>query len=133
MCQLKNPVTPPGIDPGTFRPVPQRLNHCATPCPSFIPPKVQGRFIIVFSYEEHYYTFLPQISKYIYYHNILFERCKYMDLFIDYMNSRSQRTQNLIYRRRFCNRRVFSHFCLPEHMPVFFLPQRTCFLLHVIG
>jgi hypothetical protein len=28
---LKNPVTPPGIDPGTFRLVTQRLNHYATP------------------------------------------------------------------------------------------------------
>jgi len=27
---LKNPVTPPGIDPGTFRLVAQRLNHYAT-------------------------------------------------------------------------------------------------------
>ena len=27
---LKNPVTPPGIDPGTFRLVAQHLNHCAT-------------------------------------------------------------------------------------------------------
>ena len=30
---LKNPVTPPGIDPGTFRIVAQRLNHYATPGP----------------------------------------------------------------------------------------------------
>jgi hypothetical protein len=28
---LKNPVTPPGIDPGTVRLVTQRLNHYATP------------------------------------------------------------------------------------------------------
>jgi hypothetical protein len=28
---LKNPVTPPGIDPGTFRLVAQRFNHYATP------------------------------------------------------------------------------------------------------
>jgi hypothetical protein len=28
---LKNPVTAPGIDPGTVRLVPQRLNHYATP------------------------------------------------------------------------------------------------------
>ena len=27
---LKNPVTPPGIDPGTVRLVAQRLNHYAT-------------------------------------------------------------------------------------------------------
>jgi len=27
---LKNPVTPPGIDPGAVRLVAQRLSHCAT-------------------------------------------------------------------------------------------------------
>jgi hypothetical protein len=30
---LKNPVTPPGIDPGTVRLVAQRLNHYATSGP----------------------------------------------------------------------------------------------------
>jgi len=30
---LKNPVTPPGIDPGAFRLVQQRLNRYATPGP----------------------------------------------------------------------------------------------------
>ena len=30
---LKNPVTTPGIDPGTVRLVAQRLNHYATPGP----------------------------------------------------------------------------------------------------
>jgi hypothetical protein len=30
---LKNPVTPPGIDPGTVQLVVQRLNHYATPGP----------------------------------------------------------------------------------------------------
>jgi hypothetical protein len=30
---LKNPVTPPGIDPETVRIVAQRLNHYATPGP----------------------------------------------------------------------------------------------------
>jgi hypothetical protein len=32
---MKNPVTPPGIDPGTVRLVAQRLNHYATPGPIF--------------------------------------------------------------------------------------------------
>ena len=32
--QKKSPVTPPGIDPGTVRPVAQRLNHYATPGPT---------------------------------------------------------------------------------------------------
>jgi hypothetical protein len=31
---LKNPVTPPGINPGTVRLVAQRLNHYATPGPN---------------------------------------------------------------------------------------------------
>ena len=30
---LKNPVTPPGIDPGTVQLVPQCLNHYAIPGP----------------------------------------------------------------------------------------------------
>ena len=30
---LKNPVTPPGIDPGTVRLIVQRINHYATPSP----------------------------------------------------------------------------------------------------
>jgi hypothetical protein len=33
--QLKNPVTPKGINPGTVRLVAQCLNHYATPGPSF--------------------------------------------------------------------------------------------------
>jgi hypothetical protein len=32
---LKNPVTPPRIDPGTFRLVAQRLNHYATTGPNW--------------------------------------------------------------------------------------------------
>ena len=33
---LKNPVTPPGIDPETVRLVGQRLNHYSTPGPPFL-------------------------------------------------------------------------------------------------
>jgi len=29
---MKNPLTPAGIEPATFRFVAQHLNHCATPC-----------------------------------------------------------------------------------------------------
>ena len=32
----KSQVTPPGIDPGTFRLIPQRLNHYATPGPTSV-------------------------------------------------------------------------------------------------
>jgi hypothetical protein len=39
---LKNPVTRPGIDPGTVRLVAQRLTHYATPGPlqQYIPTKI---------------------------------------------------------------------------------------------
>jgi hypothetical protein len=39
---MKNPVTPPGIDPGTVRLVAQRLDHYATPGPevAFYPTKI---------------------------------------------------------------------------------------------
>ena len=30
---MKNPLTPPGIEPATFRFVAQHLNHCATAVP----------------------------------------------------------------------------------------------------
>jgi hypothetical protein len=33
---LKNPVTPPGIDPGTIQLVAQRLNHYVNPGPNAI-------------------------------------------------------------------------------------------------
>jgi len=33
---MKDPVTPPGIDPGTVRLVAQRLNHYPTPGPIII-------------------------------------------------------------------------------------------------
>jgi len=33
---MKNPLTPAGIEPATFRFVAQRLNHCATAGPKFI-------------------------------------------------------------------------------------------------
>ena len=32
---MKNPMTPAGIEPATFRFVAQHLNHCATAVPSF--------------------------------------------------------------------------------------------------
>jgi len=33
LCQWKTPLTPPGIEPATFRFVAQHLNHCATAVP----------------------------------------------------------------------------------------------------
>jgi len=32
---MKNPLTPAGIEPATFRFVAQHLNHCATAVPTF--------------------------------------------------------------------------------------------------
>ena len=45
---LKNPVTPPGIDPGTVRLVPQRLNHYATtgPTSSITRFKIQKFYVL---------------------------------------------------------------------------------------
>jgi hypothetical protein len=41
---LNNPVTPPGIDPGTVRLVAQRLNHYATPGPSHHQTKYKTQY-----------------------------------------------------------------------------------------
>jgi hypothetical protein len=41
---LKNPVTPPGNDPGTVRLLAQRLNHYATPDPGPFHVRFQKRF-----------------------------------------------------------------------------------------
>ena len=40
---MKNPVTPAGIEPGTFRFVAQHLNHCATAAPLIISVASQKR------------------------------------------------------------------------------------------
>jgi hypothetical protein len=49
---LKNPVTPPGIDPGTVRLVAQRLNHYATPGPtnSYTRPKYVFHFLEILEF-----------------------------------------------------------------------------------
>ena len=48
---MKNPLTPAGIEPVTFRFVAQRLNHCA----STIPPVVmsEGKFDPVLNLTPH--------------------------------------------------------------------------------
>jgi hypothetical protein len=47
---LKNPVTPPGIDPGTFRLIAQRLNHYATSGPILLRRKFN--FFFCEKYQE---------------------------------------------------------------------------------
>jgi hypothetical protein len=49
---LKNPVTPPGIDPGTVRLVAQRLNHYATPGPNEVK---EASKIVKKAYEKYVY------------------------------------------------------------------------------
>jgi len=51
---LKNPVTPPEIDPGTVRLVTQRLNHYATPGPS---DRLCTNFVIYFKFMRYVYTY----------------------------------------------------------------------------
>ena len=50
---LKNPVTPPGIDPETFRLVAQRLNHYATPGPRAAVRPLQSLIILTFVHDQH--------------------------------------------------------------------------------
>jgi hypothetical protein len=52
---LKNPVTPPGIDPGTVRLVAQRLNHCATPGPIYI-------YIYIYIYTIYIYIIILKLE-----------------------------------------------------------------------
>ena len=59
---LKNPATPPGIDPATFRLVAQRLNHYATPGPLIIVSSTYFEHPIVHPPEDLYmYMYLPSI------------------------------------------------------------------------
>ena len=60
---LKNPVTPPGIDPGTVRLVAQRINHYATSGPFFMTylPYYYYYFIIV-SFMQGSHTHIPETN-----------------------------------------------------------------------
>ena len=49
---LKNPVTPPGIDPGTYRIVAQRLNHYATPGPIKIAG--YGKYSVTIKFDDFF-------------------------------------------------------------------------------
>ena len=68
---LKNPVTPPGIDPGTFRLVAQRLNHYATPGPlhdvymvkfTYTPLQIHQLNVHIYLYNNTFITLLLHVS-----------------------------------------------------------------------
>ena len=50
----KNPVTPPGIDPGTVRLEAQRLNHYATPGPIYIYIYIKLSYILLLLFSRLY-------------------------------------------------------------------------------
>ena len=57
---LKNPVTPPGMDPGAVRLVAQRLNHYATPEPScdyYTSKFIRKFFIFLISADTYMFKF----------------------------------------------------------------------------
>jgi hypothetical protein len=54
---LKNPVTPPGIDPGTVRLVVQRLNHYATPGPGLVMGEIVKTDMTLKKFPKHYGIF----------------------------------------------------------------------------
>ena len=68
---LKNPVTPPEIDPGTVRLVAQRLNHYATPSPlvvtllglNLLNNPLTGRNVCVFNFSIVLYFFYVPHSR----------------------------------------------------------------------
>jgi len=54
---MKNPLTPAGIEPATFRFVVQRLNHCATAVPLF-----EGYIEVKFFYALHVQNYLHRLQ-----------------------------------------------------------------------
>ena len=51
---MKNPITPAGIEPATFRFVAQHLNHCATAVPLFY----KYNILFVYSYRAYWLMFI---------------------------------------------------------------------------
>jgi hypothetical protein len=61
---LKNPVTPPGIDPRTLRLVAQRLNQYATPSPIYIYVCVCVCVCVCVWFKSYCVLFLVSITDY---------------------------------------------------------------------
>ena len=63
---MKNPVTPPGIEPATFRFVAQNLNHCATAVPILMNSKIKLIWVVTSyrnpSRQPHFYRPLESVS-----------------------------------------------------------------------
>jgi hypothetical protein len=55
---LKNPVTPPGIDPGTVRLVVQRLNHYATPGPLLLIEVIKSKAATLHKDSQNFLDFI---------------------------------------------------------------------------
>ena len=56
VCQWKIPMTPPGIEPATFRFVTQHLNHCATAVPHIKSVWLKCRFLNVRARRSYIFT-----------------------------------------------------------------------------
>jgi hypothetical protein len=63
---LKNPVTPPGIDPGTIQLVAQRLNQYATPDPKVMRVIIKVEGLIKLSHSSLFILCILWLMVYYY-------------------------------------------------------------------
>ena len=72
---LKNPVIPPGIDPGTFRLVAQRLNHYATPGMKYLYYCLIRMNIVPPFLPEKFFQIYPNYSLFLHLHFLILSSC----------------------------------------------------------